>query len=88
MTASAAPQDKILLVVHTATNPTLPGASPPHFAWPDYFNFTIGNLATGEAGRLIAAIQQAIFLGTRRCRLFLPVPYHKLIRVLTVATRT
>ena len=66
----------ILLVVHTATNPTLPGASPPRFAWPDYFNFTVGNLATGEAGRLITALQHACFVSSNLFKLYLPVPYH------------
>lgn len=69
-------QPTFLLVVHTATNPTLSGASAPHFKWADYFNFTVGNLATGETGRLIAALLQAQALGFRHCRLLLPVPYH------------
>jgi hypothetical protein len=66
----------ILLVVHTATNPTLPGASLPHFTWLDYFNFTVGNLATREAGRLITALQHACRISSNICQLFLPVPYH------------
>jgi len=66
----------ILLVVHTATNPTLPGAAAPYFTPDDYFNFTVGNLATGEAGRLITALQHACRISSNICQLFLPVPYH------------
>lgn len=89
MTASAAPTGKILLAVHTATNPTLPGAPAPHFPWPPYFNFTVGNRTTGETGRLIAALRHVAvtvkllektlgikIVASNLFQLFLPVPYH------------